>query len=89
MEGKFVFMFSVDWCGDCKFIELVMFEIEVENEDFVFYYVDWDEFIDLCVDLVIFGILSFLVFEDGEEVGCFVSKDRKIKEEINDFLVVI
>ena len=35
-EGKSVFMFSADWCGDCKFIEPVMPEIEAENEDFVF-----------------------------------------------------
>ncbi|GAB3961243.1 hypothetical protein GCM10027614_83880 [Micromonospora vulcania] len=55
--------------GDCKFIEPVMPEIEAENEDFVFYHVDRDEFIDLCADLAIFGIPSFLAFEDGEEVG--------------------
>ncbi|EAC6938414.1 thiol reductase thioredoxin, partial [Listeria monocytogenes] len=40
-------------------------------------------------DLAIFGIPSFLAFEDGEEVGRFVSKDRKTKEEINDFLAAI
>ncbi|EHU8435452.1 thioredoxin family protein, partial [Listeria monocytogenes] len=57
-EGKSVFMFSADWCGDCKFIEPVMPEIEAENEDFVFYHVDRDEFIDLCADLAIFGIPS-------------------------------
>lgn len=88
-EGKSVFMFSADWCGDCKFIEPVMPEIEAENEDFVFYHVDRDEFIDLCADLAIIGIPSFLAFEDGEEVGRFVSKDRKTKEEINDFLAAI
>lgn len=88
-EGKSVFMFSADWCGDCKFIEPVMPEIEAENEDFAFYHVDRDAFIDLCADLAIFGIPSFLAFEDGEEVGRFVSKDRKTKEEINDFLAAI
>ncbi|MBC2347516.1 thioredoxin family protein [Listeria welshimeri] len=88
-EGKSVFMFSADWCGDCKYIEPVMPEIEAENEDFTFYHVDRDEFIDLCADLAIFGIPSFLAFEDGEEVGRFVSKDRKAKEEINDFLAAI
>ncbi|AIS60013.1 thioredoxin family protein [Listeria ivanovii] len=89
VEGKSVFMFSADWCGDCKYIEPVMPEIEVENEDFAFYHVDRDAFIDLCADLGVFGIPSFLVFEDGMEVGRFVSKDRKTKEEINDFLAAI
>ncbi|PZG34661.1 thiol reductase thioredoxin [Listeria ivanovii] len=89
VEGKSVFMFSADWCGDCKYIEPVMPEIEVENEDFAFYHIDRDAFIDLCADLGVFGIPSFLVFEDGMEVGLFVSKDRKTKEEINDFLAAI
>ncbi|PZF88208.1 thiol reductase thioredoxin [Listeria ivanovii] len=89
VEGKSVFMFSADWCGDCKYIEPVMPEIEAENEDFAFYHVDRDAFIDLCADLGVFGIPSFLVFEDGVEVGRFVSKDRKTKEEINDFLAAI
>lgn len=35
-EGKSVFMFSADWCGDCKFIEPVMPEIEAENETLSF-----------------------------------------------------
>lgn len=88
-EGKSVFMFSADWCGDCKYIEPIMPEIEAENEDFTFYHVDRDAFIMLCADLAIFGIPCFLAFEDGEEVGRFVSKDRKTKEEINDFLAAI
>lgn len=68
-EGKSVFMFSADWCGDCKFIEPVMPEIEAENEDFVFYHVDRDEFIDLCADLAIFGIPSFLALKTVKKWG--------------------
>ncbi|MHC5251912.1 thioredoxin family protein [Listeria kieliensis] len=88
-NSKVVFMFSADWCGDCRFIEPLMPEIEQENDDFKFIHVDRDEFIDLCAELAIFGIPSFLVYEEGEEVGRFVSKDRKTKEEINDFLAAL
>ncbi|WP_099221326.1 thioredoxin family protein [Listeria costaricensis] len=88
-NGKTVFMFSADWCGDCRFIEPFLPEIEAENDDFHFYYVDRDAFIDLCAELSIFGIPSFVAFEDGEELGRFVSKDRKTKEEINDFLAAL
>lgn len=84
--GKTIFMFSADWCGDCKFIEPVMPEIEAEYADFTFSHVDRDQFIDLCADLAVFGIPSFLAFEDGEEIGRFVSKDRKTKEEITGFM---
>ncbi|WP_239254903.1 thioredoxin family protein [Listeria ilorinensis] len=88
-HGKTVFMFSAEWCGDCRFIDPFLPEIEAENEDFYFYYVDRDAYIDLCAELSIFGIPSFVAFEDGEEIGRFVSKDRKTKEEINDFLAAL
>ncbi|WP_167629800.1 thioredoxin family protein [Listeria valentina] len=88
-NSKVVFMFSADWCGDCRFIEPLMPEIEQENDDFKFIHVDRDEFIDLCAELAIFGIPSFLAYEEGEEIGRFVSKDRKTKEEINDFLAAL
>ncbi|WP_221635604.1 thioredoxin family protein [Listeria aquatica] len=88
-SSKVVFMFSADWCGDCRFIEPIMPEIEQENDDFKFVHVDRDAFIDLCAELAIFGIPSFLAYEEGEEIGRFVSKDRKTKEEINDFLAAL
>lgn len=87
--ARTVFMFSANWCGDCKFIEPYLPEIERENSDFDFYLVDRDQFIDLCSELAIFGIPSFLVYEDGIETGRFVNGDRKTKTEINDFLQAI
>ncbi|PKR84338.1 thioredoxin family protein [Heyndrickxia camelliae] len=85
-EGKHIFMFSADWCPDCRFIEPVLPEIEKEFSDYTFVYVDRDQFIDLCGELSIFGIPSFLAYQDGKEIGRFVSKDRKTKEEIENFI---
>jgi thiol-disulfide isomerase/thioredoxin len=81
-----VFMFSADWCPDCKVIEPVLPRIEADFPSFSFYYVDRDQFIDLCGELDIFGIPSFLAYVNGEEVERFVSKDRKSQEEIEAFL---
>lgn len=81
-----VLMFSADWCPDCRFIEPVMPEIEGDFKEYTFYYVDRDQFIDLCGELSIFGIPSFVVYKNGSEVGRFVSKDRKTKEEIEQFI---
>lgn len=64
----------------------VLPEIEADFTEYTFVYVDRDEFIDLCSDLDIFGIPSFIVFKEGNELGRFVSKDRKTKEEIENFL---
>lgn len=85
-EGPVVFMFTAGWCPDCRVIEPVLPEIEEANNQFQFVSVDRDQFIDLCIELDIFGIPSFVAFEDGAETGRFVSKDRKTKEEIENFL---
>jgi hypothetical protein len=34
----------------------------------------------------VFGIPSFIAFENGKELGRFVSKDRKTQEEIERFI---
>lgn len=85
-EGKIVFLFSADWCPDCRFIDPFMPEVESKFTDFNFIYVDRDKFIDICIELDVFGIPSFVAFNNGEETGRFVSKDRKTQEEIEAFL---
>lgn len=85
--GQTIFMFSADWCGDCRFIDPVMPAIEEKYaSEFQFVKVDRDQFIDLCVELDVFGIPSFIGYKDGEETGRFVSKDRKTHEEIENFI---
>ncbi|MCM3759595.1 thioredoxin family protein [Alkalihalobacillus oceani] len=81
-----VFLFSADWCPDCRVIEPVLPRIEADFPGFSFYYVDRDKFIDLCGELDIFGIPSFIAYANGAEIERFVSKDRKTQEEIEAFL---
>ena len=82
-----VFLFTADWCGDCRFLDPFLPEIEEKYKDkFTFVSVDRDKFIELCQELDIFGIPSFVAFQDGKELGRFVSKDRKTKEEVENFL---
>lgn len=85
-QGKTIFMFSADWCGDCRFIEPALPEIEAEFTDYTFIHVDRDQFIDLCQQQDVYGIPSFIAFENGKELGRFVSKDRKTQEEIEAFI---
>ncbi len=84
--GKHVFFFTADWCGDCVYIKPVMPEIEAEFPDYTFVQVDRDDYLELCSQWKIFGIPSFIVIEDGKEVGRLVNKQRKTKEEIVTFL---
>lgn len=83
---KMVLFFTADWCPDCQFIYPVMPEIEAENADFTFIRVNRDNFMEVAQEWNIFGIPSFVVLENGKEIGRLVNKLRKTKAEINDFL---
>jgi len=85
-SGSHVFLFTAGWCPDCRFLEPFLPEIENEYKEYTFVSVDRDEFIDLCGELDIFGIPSFVAFKEGQEIGRFVSKDRKTKEEVEKFM---
>ncbi|MDQ0215042.1 thiol-disulfide isomerase/thioredoxin [Oikeobacillus pervagus] len=85
-SGKYIFLFTADWCPDCQVIKPFLPEIEESYSQFTFIYVDRDDFIDLCGELDVFGIPSFLAYDHGQELGRFVSKDRKSREEIEQFL---
>ncbi|MDO5013979.1 MAG: thioredoxin family protein, partial [Lactobacillaceae bacterium] len=54
--------------------------------DFKFYAVDRDENLDLATELNVMGIPSFIAYRDGQEIGRFVNKDRKTKQQVEDFL---
>lgn len=85
-EGKHIFVFSADWCPDCRFIEPYMPEVVEKYSEFEFVLVDRDEFLDLCGELDVFGIPSFIAYENGKEIGRFVSKNRKTQAEIEQFI---
>ncbi|WP_419743731.1 thioredoxin family protein [Macrococcoides bohemicum] len=79
-------MFTATWCPDCHFIDPLMTEIEAENPEYQFISIDRDEFIDLAVEYEVMGIPSFIAFKDSEVIGRFVSKDRKTKDQVNEFI---
>ena len=83
---KVVFFFNADWCGDCTFIKPEIPGIVKRHPEIQFVKVDRDQFIELCEELSVVGIPSFLAYENGKETGRFVSKDRKTKEQIEAFI---
>lgn len=85
-EENMLFVFSADWCGDCRVIEPVLPAIEEKYSHYHFVKIDRDQFIDLCIELDVFGIPSFLAYHKGNEVGRFVSKERKTQQEIEGFI---
>lgn len=63
--------------------------IEKDFSDFVFVRVNRDDYIELAQQWNIFGIPSFVVVENGQELGRLVNKNRKTKAEITKFLAEI
>lgn len=85
-EGKTVFLFTADWCGDCRFLKPLLPEIEAENPDFTFVEVNRDGYMEVAKKWNIYGIPSLVVLENGQEIGRFVNQERKTKMQINEFL---
>ena len=72
------FSFSTaDWCPDCQFIYPVMPEIEALHPDMTFVRVNRDDYMALAQTWNIFGIPSFVVTQNGQELGRLVNKARK------------
>ncbi|GAA3409115.1 thioredoxin family protein [Paenibacillus hodogayensis] len=86
-EKPTIAVFKTTWCKDCHYIEPFMPSVEQDYADrLTFVQLDRDELPDLCEAYNILGIPSFLGFRKGEEIGRFVSKLRKTREEIEQFL---
>ncbi|GIO39381.1 thiol reductase thioredoxin [Paenibacillus antibioticophila] len=80
-------VFKADWCGDCKYIDPFMPEVEEKYKDrLTFIEVDVDKVGDVSQEQGIMGIPSFVAYADGRELVRFVNKLRKSREEIEDFV---
>ncbi|MFC4303873.1 thioredoxin family protein [Cohnella boryungensis] len=85
--GLTVAVFKTTWCKDCHFIDPFIGEVEAAYTDrLTMVEIDRDEMPELCEEMNILGIPSFIAFRDGREVVRFVSKLRKSREEIEQFL---
>ncbi|TVY08520.1 thioredoxin family protein [Paenibacillus cremeus] len=80
-------VFKTTWCKDCHFIDPFMPQvIEAYQDRLNFIEIDRDDLPDLCSELNILGIPSFIAFREGQELVRFVSKLRKTRDEIEQFL---
>jgi len=86
-EDLTVAVFKTTWCKDCHFLDPFMPDVEQQYEGRIrFIHVDRDDLPDLCSELNILGIPSFIAFQNSKEIVRFVSKLRKTREEIEQFL---
>lgn len=86
-ETPTVMVFTAGWCPDCTFLKTFIDDVRQEYEGKLrMYWIDRDEYGDLCETLDIMGIPSFLAYKDGKVVSRFVNGKRKSKQEVEDFL---
>lgn len=85
-QQQTVFLFTADWCPDCKVIEPDLPQLEDKYQEYNFVSVDRDKYLDICIEHGIMGIPSFLVYRDGEQIGRYIGKERKSIEQIDSFL---
>lgn len=86
-DSLVIAVFKAEWCKDCHFIDPFMPEVERQYEGkATFVEIDRDELPDLCAELNILGIPSFIAFRANQELIRFVSKLRKNREEIEQFV---
>lgn len=84
--GKRMFLFTATWCGDCRALAPSLPAIEAEYPEYDFIEVDRDKFMDLAQKWQIFGIPSFVAMDNGKEIGRYVNKERKTKQQVEDFI---
>ncbi|WP_210618620.1 thioredoxin family protein [Mammaliicoccus lentus] len=81
-----IFMFTASWCPDCHFIDPDLPTLEQKYNEYQFVSVDRDEFIELCQEVGVMGIPSFVAFDNQKELGRYVGKERKTIEQISEFI---
>lgn len=86
IQEKCIILVSATWCPDCVFIKPFIGDVAKENPEFKYYKIDRDEMIDLCKEMDVMGIPSFVAYDHGQEIGRFVSKLRKTRAEIENFI---
>jgi len=80
-------VFKADWCGDCKYIDPFMPEVEEKYaRELTLIEVDVDQVGTVSEEQNILGIPSFVAYTDGRELVRYVNKLRKSREEIEQFL---
>lgn len=81
-----VTVWKTRFCPDCIILNRFLGEIESEFDDILFVEIDRNKMIELSKYFEVYGVPSFIVFKEGEEIGRLVNKLRKSKREVTTFI---
>ena len=89
-KGWFLLAFHASRCRQCKAMHKTVENISEEfQNELPFYMVDIDEMEDFAKSLRLQGVPTYIVFENGNEMGRIIGYHQKetFKKELNDILM--
>ncbi len=81
-----VLVYSADWCPDCVYLKTFLNDLVNKFDNIQWIYADRDKHIEIAQFYDVMGIPSFLAFRSGERIADFISKNRKTRAEIEEFI---
>ena len=88
-KGWFLLAFHASWCRQCKAMHKTVENMSEEfQNELPFYMIDIDEMEELAKSLRIQGVPTYIVFENGNEMGRIIGYHQKdtFKQELNAIL---
>ena len=84
-QEKAFLKFGANWCGHCKNMEPTMEELANENPNIPFYAVDCDEQMDICKELKVMSLPTFIILKNGVEAKKLIGEQPKelLEEALN------
>ncbi len=81
-----IFYWSTKWCPDCFVSKRFMPQLEKDFGSIEFYSIDKNANLDLAKHLNIYGVPSFLIYENNTEISRLVNKQRKTYNEVKEYI---
>ena len=85
-KEKVIVYWNTLLCPDCFVSRRFLPKLMEDFPGYEFYKVEKNSMLELAKHLNIYGVPSFLVFHNNEEIGRLVNKLRKSYEEVKDFI---
>ena len=83
--NKAFLKFGAEWCGHCKNMEPTIEELANEHNDIPFYEIDCDEQMDICRELKVMSLPTYILMKNGAEIKRLMGEQPKelLEEALN------
>lgn len=85
-DGLSLVVFYSEWCPDCHYADTFMPRLESMYPQITFYHVDRGDIPELAKALNVYGVPSFLLYNNEEICARYVNKQRKTFIDVQTFI---